>query len=82
MKPLRGGALGMALLAPAACGTLAAQEQPALIAAPTPQSRAELERAVSAAFDGQPVLAVEIAVVARKHDDRLLFQPEFFEQVQ
>jgi hypothetical protein len=43
------------LLAPAACGTLAAQEQPAVIAVHTAESRAELARTVSAAFNGQPV---------------------------
>jgi hypothetical protein len=38
-----------------ACGTLSAQEQPAVIAAHTAESRAELARVVSAAFNGQPV---------------------------
>jgi hypothetical protein len=47
--------LATAALTPAACGTLAAQERPAVIAAPTEQSRAELERVLSAAFNGQPI---------------------------
>ena len=51
-----------ALLAPAACGTLSAQEQPAVIAAPTPQSRAEIERVVSAAMNGQPVTLADDAL--------------------
>ena len=50
------------LLAPAACGTLSAQEQPAVIAAPTAQSRAELARAVAAAFNGQPVALADDAL--------------------
>ncbi len=45
-----------ALIAPtAACGSLAAQEQPAVIASPTAESRAELARVVSVALNGQPV---------------------------
>jgi hypothetical protein len=59
------------LLAPAACGTLSANEQPAVIAAPTPQSRAELERVVSAAMNGQPVT---IAADALTRDSVLLIQ--------
>ena len=55
-------AAAAALLAPAACGTLSAQEQPAVIAAPTPQSRAELARAVSAAMNGQPVTLADDAL--------------------
>jgi hypothetical protein len=51
-----------ALLAPAACSTLAAQEQPAVIAAHTAQSRAELTRVVSAAFNGQPVTLADDAL--------------------
>jgi len=42
-------------LAPAACGTLAAQEQPAVITSPTERSRAELLRVVSAAANGQTI---------------------------
>lgn len=52
----------VAALPPAACGTLTAQEQPALIAAPTAQSRAELARVVSAAFNGQPVTLADHAL--------------------
>jgi hypothetical protein len=55
VSPLGRSLAAAALLAPAACGTLSAQEQPAVIAAPTPQSRAEIERVVSAAMNGQPV---------------------------
>ena len=55
-------AAAAALLAPAACVTLSAQEQPAVIAAPTPQSRAELARAVSAAMNGQPVTLADDAL--------------------
>jgi hypothetical protein len=54
--------LAAALLVPAACGTLSAQEQPAVIAAPTAQSRAELARALSAAFNGQPVALADDAL--------------------
>ena len=53
--PLRACWLAAATIAPIGCSTLSAQEQPAVIAAPTAQSRAELERVVSAAFNGQPV---------------------------
>jgi hypothetical protein len=52
----------MPLLLAAACGTLTAQEQPALIAAPTAESRAELTRVVSAAFNGQPVTLADDAL--------------------
>jgi hypothetical protein len=50
------------VLAPAACGTLAAQEQPAVIATPTPQSRAELQAVLSAAINGQPVTLADDAL--------------------
>jgi hypothetical protein len=49
-------------VAPAACGTLSAQEQPAVIASPTVESRAELARVVSAAFNGQPVTLADDAL--------------------
>ena len=49
-------------VAPAACGTLSAQEQPAVIAAHTEQSRAELARVVSAAMNGQPVTLADDAL--------------------
>ena len=51
-----------AVLSPAACSTLSAQEQPAVIAAHTAQSRAELARVASAAFNGQPVTLAEDAL--------------------
>ena len=50
------------LLVPAGCGTLAAQEQPAVIAAHTQESRAELARVASAAFNGQPVTLADDAL--------------------
>lgn len=56
------GLVAATVLAPAACGTLSAQEQPAVIAAPTAQSRAELERVVSSAFNGQPVTLADDAL--------------------
>ena len=46
----------------AGCGSLAAQEQPAVIASPTAETRAELGRVVSAAFNGQPVALAEDAL--------------------
>ena len=52
----------VASVAPAACGALSAQEQPAVIAAPTVESRAELARVVSAAFNGQPVTLADDAL--------------------
>jgi hypothetical protein len=55
-------AIAASLLLPAACSTLAAQEQPAVIAAHTAQSRAELMRVVSAAFNGQPVTLADDAL--------------------
>ena len=52
------------LLAAAACSTLSAQEQPAVVAAPTEQSRAELERIVASAMNGQPVTLADDALVS------------------
>ena len=60
--PNRAGWLVAATVAPAACGTLQAQEQPAVIAAPTAESRAELTSVVSAAFNGQPVTLADDAL--------------------
>lgn len=54
--------LAAAAIAPVACGTLSAQEQPAVISAPTAESRAELARIVSAAFNGQPVTLADDAL--------------------
>ena len=54
--------LAAAAIAPIGCGTLSAQEQPAVISAPTAESRAELARAVSAAFNGQPVTLADDAL--------------------
>lgn len=51
-----------ALLAPAACGTLSAQERPAVVVAPTSASRAELVRVVSAAMNGQTVTLADDAL--------------------
>jgi hypothetical protein len=55
MNMLRGCLLATTMSAAVACGTLSAQERPAVIVAPTAQSRAELERVLSAAFNGQPI---------------------------
>jgi len=52
---VRHGLAFAAMLAPLACTTLSAQEQPALIAAPTEASRAELVRVVTAAVGGQGI---------------------------
>ena len=60
--PLRACWLTAAAFAPAACGTLGAQEQPAVIAAHTEQSRAELERAASSAMNGQLVTFADDAL--------------------
>jgi hypothetical protein len=54
--------LAAAAIAPIGCGTLSAQEQPAVISAPTAESRAELARVVSAAFNGQPVTLADDAL--------------------
>jgi hypothetical protein len=62
MSAPRGVALAAALVLPAACGTLSAQEQAAVIGAPTAQSRAELARAITAAFNGQPVALADDAL--------------------
>jgi len=63
MRALRECALLGSLLAAAACSTLSAQERPAVVAAPTEQSRAELERVVAGAMNGQPVTLAEDALV-------------------
>jgi hypothetical protein len=60
--PMRACWLAAAAIAPVACSTLSAQEQPAVIAAHTTQSRAELARVVSAAFNGQPVTLADDAL--------------------
>jgi hypothetical protein len=46
----------------AACGSLSAQEQPAVIASPTAESRAELVRVVSGVLNGQPVALADDAL--------------------
>jgi hypothetical protein len=55
MSAFRRSLLAAATIVPTACGSLAAQERPAVIASPTEQSRAELARVVSTAMNGQPV---------------------------
>jgi hypothetical protein len=60
--PGRAGWIVAATVVPAACGTLAAQEQPAVIAAHTAESRAELALVASAAFNGQPVTLADDAL--------------------
>ena len=62
MSAIRSCVLAMAVLTPVACGTLSAQEQPAVIASPTAQTRAELVRVVSAAMNGQPVMLADDAL--------------------
>lgn len=59
------------LLAPCACSRLSAQEQPAVIAEPTEQSRAELARIVTMAMNGQPVTLAGDALV---HDSTLTLE--------
>ena len=60
--PLRACWLTAAAFASSACGTLGAQEQPAVIAAHTEQSRTELERAASSAMNGQLVTLADDAL--------------------
>ena len=60
--PLRACWLAAATVTPIACSTLSAQERPAIIAAHTTQSRAELERVASALFNGQPVTLADDAL--------------------
>jgi hypothetical protein len=55
VNALRHGSAFAAMLAPLACSTLSAQEQPALIAAPTAASQAELVRVVTTAVGGQGI---------------------------
>jgi hypothetical protein len=62
MSGVPGVARLVAALLPAACGTLAAQEQPAVIAVHTERSRAELATVATAASDGQPVLLADDAL--------------------
>jgi hypothetical protein len=62
MSALHKYLLATSLLVPGACSTLSAQEQPALIAAHTEQSRAELRRVVSEAMNGQPVTLADDAL--------------------
>ena len=62
MKTAHAVSLAAAASAALGCGTLAAQEQPALITQPTDQSRAELQRVLSAAFNGQSVAIADDAL--------------------
>jgi hypothetical protein len=62
MSTVRGILLATTVLLPVACGTLSAQERPAVIAAPTAQSRAELVRVVSAAMNGQALTLADDAL--------------------
>jgi len=54
--------LAAAALTVAACGTVGAEDRPAVIARPTDSSRAELLRVVTAAFDGRPVTLADDAL--------------------
>lgn len=62
MSALRHAAVFAAMLTPLACSTLQAQEQPALITAPTAASRAELLRVVTAAVGGQGITLADDAL--------------------
>jgi hypothetical protein len=62
MSALRSCLAATALLASGGCGTLSAQDEPALIAPATQQSRAELARVVALAVNGQPVMLAEDAL--------------------
>ena len=53
--------LAISAAAPLACGTVAAQEQPAVIPVPTAESRAELARVVAAAVGGRAVTLADDA---------------------
>jgi hypothetical protein len=64
-KPAARGKLAWiaaAVLANAACSTLNADETPAVILDPSPESRAELARAVSEALHGAPVTLADDAL--------------------
>jgi hypothetical protein len=62
VSAVRACLLATAALTTAACGSLAAQGPPGVIAASTAQSRAELARVVSAAMNGQPVTLADDAL--------------------
>jgi len=62
VNALRHAAVFVATLAPLACSTLSAQEQPALIAAPDAASRAELLRVVTAAVGVQGITLADDAL--------------------
>lgn len=62
MSVLRHAPVIVAALAPLACSTLSAQEQPAVIAAPTEASRAELKRVVTAAIGVQGITLADDAL--------------------
>jgi len=55
MSTTRAWLLATTVLTPIGCGTLSAQEQPAVIVSPSAEGRAELARVVSSALNGQPV---------------------------
>jgi len=71
VSALRGSLLAAATVLAVACSTLAAQERPAIIATPTEQSRAELERIVSTALNGQ---AITLAADALTRDSVLAIE--------
>jgi hypothetical protein len=62
MSPLPLCLAAAALLSSGGCGTLAAQDELAVIAPATQQSRAELARVVALAINGQPVTLAEDAL--------------------
>ena len=61
MRAPQAGVIAALLASTAACGSLA-QEQPAVIASPTAESRAELARVVAVALNGQPVTLADDAL--------------------
>ncbi len=71
MSVLRWSLLAATTVLVVACSTLAAQERPAVIAMPTEQSRAELERIVSTALNGQ---AITLAADALTRDSVLAIE--------
>ncbi len=60
-------------------GRYVGADRPARIVAPTPASRAELERVVSAALDG---VAVQLADDALVHDSLLIIEPRAYRDAQ
>jgi hypothetical protein len=64
MTHLRLASIAAAVLGFQACSTLSAEDRPAVIVDPTPQSHAELERSVSEVLHGAPVMLAEDALTS------------------